>query len=63
MIKLDKHEVDKAARYNKMNPNQDWCNVWPTSSIFKQSIVPLPVRQGLVMNKCENNGKKKKNES
>jgi len=39
-----------------MSVDQDWTNVWPTRSIFKQSAVPLPVRQGYVKNQSENGG-------
>lgn len=39
-----------------MSVDQDWNNVWPTSSMFKQSVVPLPVRQGYVKNASENDG-------
>lgn len=39
-----------------MPVDQDWTNVWPTRSIFKQSAVPLPVRQGYVKNQAENGG-------
>ena len=41
-------ERDPLARYNRMSTDQDWTNVWPTSSMFKQSSVPLPVRQGFI---------------
>ena len=44
------------ARYNKMSVDQDWTNVWPTKAMFKQSSVPLPVRQGHVRNMAENAG-------
>jgi small subunit ribosomal protein S35 len=49
-------ERDQLARYNRMSTDQDWTNVWPTSSMFKQSSVPLPVRQGFIKNLTENDG-------
>ena len=36
--------------------DQDWTNVWPTTSTFKHSAFPIPVRQGLVKNLIENKG-------
>jgi small subunit ribosomal protein S35 len=39
-----------------MPVDQDWTNVWPAKSIFKQNAVPLPLRQGFVKNKSENDG-------
>lgn len=39
-----------------MPTDQEWTNVWPTYSMFKQSAVPLPVRQGYVKNLSENEG-------
>lgn len=36
--------------------DQDWTNLWPTSAMFNQATVPLPVRQGFVRNNSENNG-------
>ena len=39
-----------------MPTDQDWTNVWPTYSMFKQSAVPLPVRQGFIKNNSENEG-------
>lgn len=39
-----------------MSIDQDWTNVWPTDAIFRQSVVPLPVRQGAVKNESENQG-------
>ncbi|CAF0731471.1 unnamed protein product [Brachionus calyciflorus] len=47
---------DRFARYNRMPIDQDWTNVWPTASPFKQTAVPLPVRQGFVKNMIENDG-------
>nr|CAG4644110.1 EOG090X09BG [Lepidurus arcticus] len=35
-------------RYEKMSPDQDWGNVWPTARSFHPASVPLPVRQGYV---------------
>jgi small subunit ribosomal protein S35 len=54
--KFVKNERDPRARYNRMPVDQDWTNVWPTQSIFRQSAVPLPVRQGYVKNQSENGG-------
>ncbi len=54
--KYIKNERDNRARYNRMSVDQDWTNVWPTRSMFKQSAVPLPVRQGYVKNLSENGG-------
>ena len=31
-----------------MRVDQDWTNVWPTAATFKPSVVPLPIRQGMV---------------
>ena len=39
-----------------MSIDQDWIQAWPTRSMFKQSAVPLPVRQGYVKNSAENEG-------
>ena len=39
-----------------MPVDQDWTDAWPTKSMFKQSAVPLPVRQGFVKNSAENDG-------
>ena len=36
--------------------DQDWTSVWPTQSVFNQSVVPLPVRQGYIKNLLENEG-------
>lgn len=44
------------ARYHKMPIDQDWNNVWPTASMFKQCTVPFAVRQGYVKNSSENDG-------
>lgn len=33
-------------RTEKMEVNQDWCNVYPIAAAFKPSVVPLPVRMG-----------------
>lgn len=43
-------------RYRSMPVDQDWTNIWPSSSIFKQSVVPLPVHQGFIKNLAENEG-------
>ncbi len=55
-LKYVKTEKDIRARYNRMPTDQDWTNSWPTWSMFKQSAVPLPVRQGCVENMAENDG-------
>ena len=49
-------EKDIFARAENMSVDQDWTNAWPTYAMFKQSAVPLPVRQGFVKNFCENGG-------
>ncbi|XP_041071697.1 28S ribosomal protein S35, mitochondrial isoform X2 [Carcharodon carcharias] len=33
-------------RTEKMEVDQNWCNVYPTASAFKPSVVPLPIRMG-----------------
>jgi len=43
-------------RFRKMSADQDWTSVWPANNIFKQSVVPLPMHQGVVRNKMENEG-------
>jgi len=39
-----------------MPTDQDWTNVWPTATTFKQSVVPLPITQGYVASDKENKG-------
>jgi small subunit ribosomal protein S35 len=39
-----------------MSTDQDWTNVWPTATTFKQSVVPLPITQGYVASDKENKG-------
>ena len=39
-----------------MSTEQDWTNVWPTATTFKQSVVPLPITQGYVASDKENKG-------
>lgn len=39
-----------------MTLNQDWTNVWPAASTFRQSVIPLPIHQGHVNNMSENGG-------
>lgn len=51
-----KNERDVRARENRMPTDQDWTNVWPNASMFKQSAVPLALRQGKVKNMSENDG-------
>ena len=43
-------------RYTRMPTDQDWTNVWPTATTFKQSVVPLPITQGYVASDKENKG-------
>ncbi|CAF4096168.1 unnamed protein product, partial [Rotaria magnacalcarata] len=43
-------------RYLRMSTDQDWTNVWPTATTFKQSVVPLPITQGYVASVKENKG-------
>ncbi|CAF3473761.1 unnamed protein product [Rotaria sp. Silwood1] len=43
-------------RYLRMSTDQDWTNVWPTATTFKQSVVPLPITQGYVSSDKENKG-------
>ncbi|XP_043564815.1 28S ribosomal protein S35, mitochondrial [Chiloscyllium plagiosum] len=33
-------------RTEKMEVDQNWCNVYPTAAAFKPSVVPLPIRMG-----------------
>uniref|UniRef100_A0A8C5N1E4 Mitochondrial ribosomal protein S35 n=1 Tax=Leptobrachium leishanense TaxID=445787 RepID=A0A8C5N1E4_9ANUR len=40
------HRAAIAPRTEKMHPDQDWVNVYPTAAAFKPSAVPLPVRMG-----------------
>lgn len=53
---LYRRQLDDMARYHKMPIDQDWNNVWPTASMFKQCTVPFAVRQGYVRNSSENDG-------
>jgi small subunit ribosomal protein S35 len=39
-----------------MSTDQDWTNVWPSATTFKQSVVPLPITQGYVASDKENKG-------
>jgi len=43
-----------APRSQKMDPDQDWTNVWPTGATFRHSATPFPVRMGVVRNQKEN---------
>lgn len=52
----EKKDKDTMARYNQMSTDQDWTNAWPTASTFKQNAVPLPVNQGYIKSRCENDG-------
>jgi small subunit ribosomal protein S35 len=54
--KRAKTTQDVFARANSMSVDQDWTQAWPTYSMFKQSAVPLPLRQGFVKNLAENEG-------
>ena len=38
-------------RSASMLPDQQWGNVWPAARTFHPSVVPLPVRQGVVQTK------------
>ena len=49
-------KYSRPERWRSMPVDQDWTNVWATKSVFKQSAVPLPVRQGYVKNLSENQG-------
>jgi len=40
-------------RSQKMVPDQRWGNVWPAAKTFHPSVVPLPVRQGVVQQKAQ----------
>lgn len=51
-----KKDKDILARSNRMSTDQDWTNAWPTATSFKQSAVPLPLRQGYIKSSCENSG-------
>jgi small subunit ribosomal protein S35 len=39
-----------------MTLEQDWTDVWPSAGTFRQSVIPLPIHQGYVKNKAENEG-------
>ena len=39
-----------------MSTDQDWTNVWPSATTFKQSVVPLPITQGYVSSDKDNKG-------
>jgi len=43
-------------RSQKMDPDQDWTNVWPTGAPFRHSATPFPVRMGVAKNRVENDG-------
>lgn len=43
-------------RYSRMSTDQDWTNVWPSATTFKQSVVPLPITQGYIASEKENKG-------
>lgn len=40
-------------RADTMKPDQDWGSVWPAARTFHPSVVPLPVRQGVVQTKSQ----------
>jgi len=43
-------------RSTRMDPDQDWTNVWPTGATFRYSVAPFPVRMGVVRSSVENKG-------
>jgi len=40
-------------RHAEMLPDQEWANVWPAARTFHPAVVPLPVRQGVPLNKTK----------
>ena len=40
-------------RSQTMRPDQRWGDVWPAARTFHPSVVPLPVRQGVVQTKAQ----------
>merc|ERR1719397_1288167 len=48
-------EQDKETphRSQTMRPDQRWGDVWPAARTFHPSVVPLPVRQGVVQTKAQ----------
>jgi len=40
-------------RSQRMVPDQKWGDVWPAARTFHPSVVPLPVRQGVVQQKAQ----------
>ena len=40
-------------RSRTMRPDQRWGDVWPAARTFHPSVVPLPVRQGVVQTKAQ----------
>jgi len=40
-------------RADRMKPDQDWGSVWPAARTFHPASVPLPVRQGVVVQKAQ----------
>ena len=40
-------------RSRTMKPDQRWGDVWPAARTFHPSVVPLPVRQGVVQTKAQ----------
>jgi len=46
-------EKDVPHRSQTMRPDQRWGNVWPAARTFHPSVVPLPVRQGVIQTKAQ----------
>lgn len=49
-------DMSPLPRSTKMDPDQDWTNVWPTGAPFRHSVAPFPVRMGVVRSNAENEG-------
>lgn len=47
-------DLTPAPRAEKMDPDQDWTNVWSTGATFRHSATPFPVRMGVVRSRIEN---------
>jgi len=54
-IKREYVDLTPPPRSTKMDPEQDWTNVWPTSGVFRHSVAPFPLRMGVVKDANENN--------
>jgi len=52
----EKIDLTPLPRSVKMDPDQDWTNVWPTGATFRHSVAPFPLRMGVSANSSENDG-------